>query len=378
MSGERMTCLATAAFGLEGLAAAELKRLGMAEVRAGNGGARFRADSQEVFLANLRLRCADRVLIVLAERECRSFEKLFRLTDSIPWERIVTPDGQYNISGNCARSALMSVRDCQAIAKKALIERLKRTTGRRVFPESGAAFPIGVSLHEDVARITLDTSGAALNRRGYRTWNGEAPLRETLAAALVELSPWRPGLPLHDPCCGTGTLLIEAAWRAAHRAPGLTREFACEAFPAFRGVDFRDMRETVGAETDWTRIGSITGSDIDPEALKLAERHARQAGLAGRIALRQVPLQELAVPGEGGVFLCNPPYGERLGDREQCRKLYRDLHELQRRHPGWSLCAISSDPMFERAFGRRASKKRRLYNGRLECEFMIFAPEGKS
>ncbi len=367
------SCIATAAFGLEGVVADELRRLGFADVKAESGGARFRADPNGILLANLRLRCADRVLIILAEEVCRSFEALFQLVGGIPWERLVTPDGQYNISGKCARSQLMSVRDCQAIAKKALIERLKARTRRDRFPETGAPFPIGIALHSDVARITLDTSGTALNRRGYRTWNGEAPLRETLAAALVALSPWRPGIPLYDPCCGTGTLLIEAAWRAAHRAPGLTRSFACEGFPLLRGVDVPGMRARLEAETDLERIGEIGGSDIDPEALTLAERHVRQAGLEGRITLARRPLQELQLEGDRGVFLCNPPYGERLSDREHCRQLYGDLRRLQQRHSGWSLCAISSDPGFERAFGRRADKKRRLYNGRLECEFLTFA-----
>ncbi len=366
------SCIATAAFGLEGVAAGELRRLGFSDVKAESGGARFTADPEGVLLANLRLRCADRVQLILAEAPCRSFEALFQLVSGIPWERHLTPDGQYNVSGKCARSQLMSVRDCQAITKKAIIERLRVRWRQDRFPETGAPFPIGVSLHGDVARITLDTSGTALNRRGYRTWNGEAPLRETLAAALVELSPWRPGLPLVDPCCGTGTLLIEAAWRAAHRAPGLTRSFACEAFPLFRRVDVSALRSRLEQDTDLSRIGTVCGSDIDPEPLKLAERHVRQAGLAGRIQLQCLPLQEVMREEPEGVFLCNPPYGERLSDRKHCEALYRDLHALQKRHPGWSLCAISSDPLFERAYGRRADKKRRLYNGRLECEFVLF------
>ena len=369
---ERLRCLATAAFGTEGLVAGELKRLGMKDARAEMGGARFSCTPEEAYLANMRLRCADRVLIVLAEEEVLTFDALFRLVGSLPWERILTPDAKINVSGKCVRSRLMSVRDCQAIAKKAIIERLRRGTGRNVFPETGAAFPIEVSIRQDMARLTLDTSGTALNRRGYRTWNGEAPLRETLAAALVELSPWRPGRRLYDPCCGTGTLLIEAALRAAHRAPGLRRDFACDAYPAFRGVDRAGIRERLRADVDDSRIGDIAGSDIDPEALELARRHVRQADLEGRIGLRCLPLQELRLDGEPGVFLCNPPYGERLGDREQCAALYADMGAMLRRHPGWQLCAITADPTFERRFGRRADKKRRLYNGRLECEFLIY------
>ena len=372
MLTEHMTLFATAAFGLEGVVASELKRLGMREVRAEVGGARFYGSMADAFFCNLRLRCADRVLMVLAEKECRSFEELFQLVRSIPWEELAAPDARFNVSGKCARSQLMSVRDCQAITKKAVIERMRQHTHREVFPETGAVYPIGVSLHGDVARITLDTSGDALNRRGYRTWNGEAPLRETLAAALVELSPWRPGMPLYDPCCGTGTLLIEAAFRQAHRAPGMTRTFACEDFSFFSRAEADALRAQVRADYEPERIHDIGGSDIDPEALELARRHVRQAGMEGKIGLSRQDLRTLQLSGGEGVFLCNPPYGERLSDRKSCEKLYRELCLLKERHPGWSLCAISSDPAFERAYGRRADKKRRLYNGRLECEFLIY------
>ncbi len=367
-----LTLLATAAFGLEGVVAAELKRLGMKDVKGEIGGARFRGSIEDAFLCNLRLRCADRVLIVLAEKECRTFEALFQFVKGQPWEEILPYDAKINISGKCVRSQLMSIRDCQAITKKAVIERLRMRSGRTVFPETGAAYPIEIGLHADVARLTLDTSGEALNRRGYRTWNGEAPLRETLAATLVELSPWRPGMRLHDPCCGTGTLLIEAAFRQGHRAPGLTRHFAMEQFAFYPEKACEELRRTCRFDFEPDRITGISGSDIDPEALELASRHVRQAGLQGKIELTNVPLQQLQLPDETGVFLCNPPYGDRLSDRKSCEKLYGEMRKLKARHPGWSLCAISSDPMFERAYGKKADKKRRLYNGRLECEFLIY------
>ncbi len=372
MNFSDMTMLATAAFGLEGVVAAELKRLGMKDVKGEIGGARFRGSMEDAFLCNLRLRCADRVLIVLAEKECRTFEELFQFVKAQPWESVLPVDAKINVSGKCARSQLMSIRDCQAITKKAIIERLREKTRRSLFPETGAAYPIEIGLHQDVARLTLDTSGEALNRRGYRTWNGEAPLRETLAATLVELSTWRPGMRLHDPCCGTGTLLIEAAFRQSHRAPGLTRHFAMEQFSFYPQEACEALRRQCRFDFEPERISGISGSDIDPDALDLAGRHVKQAGLAGKIELTNVPLQQLQLDGEPGVFLCNPPYGERLSDRNTCQKLYREMHKLLDRHPGWSLCAISSDPMFERAFGRKADKKRRLYNGRLECEFLIY------
>ena len=267
MNHHEYNLYATAAFGLEGIVGAELKRLKMQNVRAELGGARFTGTLTDAFLCNLRLRSADRVLIVLAEDECRTFEELFQLVKSIAWEDIMPADAKINVSGKCVRSQLMSVRDCQAITKKAIIERLKAATHRAVFPETGAVYPIDVAIHSDRARITLDTSGEALNRRGYRTWNGEAPLRETLAASLVELSPWRPGMRLYDPCCGTGTLLIEAAFRQEHRAPGLTRAFAMEQFSIFPAEECRQIRETCKADVLPDHVFGIAGSDKDPEAL---------------------------------------------------------------------------------------------------------------
>ena len=372
MNFSQLTLFATAAFGLEGVVSQELKRLGMENVRAELGGARFTGSMADAFKANMMLRCADRVLIILAEKEARTFEELFQLVRSVLWEEIMPVDAKINVSGKCARSQLMSVRDCQSITKKAIIERMGRFHRRDRLPETGVIYPIEVALHGDIARITLDTSGDALNRRGYRTWNGEAPLRETLAATLVELSTWRPGMRLHDPCCGTGTLLIEAAFRQGHRAPGLTRSFACESFSFFSKEEADAIRRQGRLDFEPERIHGISGSDISSEPLELASRHVKQAGLSGLIDLHCEPLQTLQLPDEEGVFLCNPPYGERLSDRKTCQKLYRDMRLLKERHPGWSLCAISSDPMFERAYGKRADKKRRLYNGRLECEFLIY------
>lgn len=363
---------ATAAFGLEGIVGAELKRLKMQNVRAELGGARFTGTLTDAFLCQSALaQCRPR-----AHRAGGG-----RMQDV----RGAVPAGQvHRLGGHHARrrenQRVRQVRPqsiderprLSAITKKAIIERLKAATHRAVFPETGAVYPIDVAIHSDRVRITLDTSGEALNRRGYRTWNGEAPLRETLAASLVELSPWRPGMRLYDPCCGTGTLLIEAAFRQEHRAPGLTRAFAMEQFSIFPAEECRQIRETCKADVLPDHVFGIAGSDKDPEALELARRHVRQAGLEGKIELTCQPLEKLKLEGEPGVFLCNPPYGERLEDRRTCEGIYRELGRMMRRHPGWSLCAITSDPTFERSFGRRADKKRRLYNGRLECEFMTF------
>lgn len=374
MNDRTLDLIATSAFGLEGMIASELKRLNMKNVQAGNGSVRFSGNIVDAYFCNIRSRFADRIMILLAEAKVLSFDDLFRLVDKIPWEEMMNGTEKINVSCKCARSQLMSQSACQSITKKSIIEHLKRTTGRKIFPESGAALPIHISIHQDIARIMLDTTGEGLSRRGYRTWNGEAPLRETLAAALVESSPWRPGMPLYDPCCGTGTLIIEASLRAAHKAPGSDREFAMEHFSFFPRQSTKQLLDQIRSEFEPDRIHLIQGSDIDPSAIDLARKHIRQAGLNGYTEVQVLPLQELQLEYENGVFLCNPPYGERLGDRETCRKLYTDLHQLQNRHPGWSLCAITSDPGFERAFGKKADRKRRFYNGTLECEFYTFLP----
>jgi len=365
------TFLATAAFGLEGVAANELKRMGI-PAKAEQGGARFEGEPLDAFRANLRLRTADRVLMVLCEQEVLTFEDLYQAVVNIPWEKLMQRDANIPVSGKCVRSQLMSVRDCQAIAKKAIVNRLMDRLRVQALPETGAPYPVDVAIHQNKLRVTLDMSGDALNRRGYRTWNGEAPLRETLAAALVDLSHWRPDMPLYDPCCGTGTLLIEAAMRATHRAPGLRRAFACEQFSFMPKAGMEAIRQEEEAACLPETSFDIGGSDIDPEAIELCNRHIRQAGFEYRIPVEVDDLRRLQLPQEGGVFLCNPPYGERIGDQESSRALYRELGLLLKRHPTWKMGVISSDPSFERNFGRRATQKRRLYNGRLECEFCLF------
>ncbi len=367
----KRTWIATAAFGLEGLCRQELQRLGFADARAENGGVRFTADYAQAFNACLWLSCADRVLLVMAEGRAETFEELFQLARKAPWQEVLPRDAALPVSGRCARSKLMSVRDCQAITKKAIVEHMRAAFHTQTLPETGARFQVNVALHGDMARITLDACGEALNRRGYRTWNGEAPLRETAAAALIRMSTWREDEPLHDPCCGTGTLLIEAAYRAAHRAPGLTRAFDMEKWPYADAEALRDAREEAKKRYDPRLIPAISGSDISPEALSLCHRHIRQAGLEGKITVFERDLRNLQLD-YGPCFIANPPYGERLGDRRQAESLYRAFKPLLQRHPGSRLNVITSHPGFERVAGLRAVRRTRLYNGRLECEFLRF------
>ena len=369
---EKLYCWASAAFGLEGLVASELRELNITDVKAENGGVRFSASSEELFLCNLKLHFTERVFIIAAEKKCTSFEDLFRLVYDIAWQEFVEGHEAFLISAKCARSRLMSPRDCQSITKKAIIEKLKKEKNLAVFPENGPSFPVSVSVHSDIVRILINTSGDALSRRNYRTWNGEAPIRETLAAALVRLSPWNSRLPLYDPCCGTGTILIEAALMACRIAPGIRRHFAMEKFLPFLSVPFDKIRTQVSGEYIPDLMISVRGSDINPEAVELSRRHIMQAKLNGMVHTETMPLQQLVLQEPRGVFICNPPYGERISDQKTCRALYKDLRCLKDRHPGWSICIISSDPAFERFFGKKALKKRRLYNGRLECTFYIY------
>ncbi len=366
-----MEWMATAAFGLEGVVRRELESLGL-KARGDMGGARFQGSPEDAFRANLWLRCADRVLLLAGEGEACSFEDLFQLAGSIPWEDLLPRDAAFPVTGNCARSQLMSVRDCQAIIKKAVAERLGRHYRQNWLKEDGSLYPIGFSIHQDQVRLTLDSSGDALNKRGYRTWVGEAPLRETLAAALVMLSPWRPGQPLHDPCCGTGTILIEAAWLAAERAPGLTRAFHMERWHMLDLKESVALRAQAEARFDPEKMEGITGSDTDPQALELCKRHLKQAGLGGRVRVWQQDLRDLQDLPQGTCVITNPPYGERLGGKRETETLYRHMRRLDTQAGARQVCVLTAHPGFERLYGKRASRKRRLYNGRLECEFLIF------
>ena len=362
---------ASAAFGLEGLVAKELNKLGI-NAKAETGGARFEGTLLDAYKANIQLRTADRVLMILDEGEARTFEALFQLVGKIQWEKYLTREAMIHVSGKCVRSQLMSVRDCQAITKKAIVSRLQSVWRTQRLPENGARFPIEIAIVKDVARVTLNLSGDALNRRGYRTWNGEAPLRETLAAAMLDICVWHPERPLYDPCCGTGTLMVEAAIKAMKRPAGIYRTFACEEFKFMPLEEMKKYKEETLKAIDHEYKFDIGGSDIDPAALDLCYKNISQAGLENYIQPTLMDLRQLQLDSPKGLFILNPPYGERLSDQKQARELYKEIGALYRRHPGWQLVALTSDPAFERYFGQRATRKRRLYNGRLECELFIY------
>lgn len=370
-----MKWIASAAFGMEGLTGRDLKRLGAEDVRVLNvGGAEFSGTLESAMKANLWLRCADHISLVVGEFPARSFEELFEGIRRIEWADYLARDSAFPVRARCVKSVLMSQTDTQKIVKKAVVEKLKGAYGVSWFEETGATVQIDVSIRGDVATVSLDASGEPLSRRGYRTWNGEAPLRETLAAVLILTSGWHPWQPLYDPCCGTGTLLIEAAFIALNRAPGLRRPFAMEKWPFADVSALERVRREAQSRSDegQQREIRIAGSDIDPEAIELARRHIRQAGLGGRIEVEVMDMRDVVLKGEPGAIVANPPYGERIGDRRVAHVVARQLGELSRRCPGWNVYAFSADMGFEREFGRRADRRRRFYNGRIECEYHMF------
>jgi len=370
-----MKWIASAAFGMEGMTGRDLKHLGMKDVRVLDvGGAMFEGDFADAFKANLWLRTCDRIMLVMGQFEARSFEELFQGVKNLQWEKLLGADAAFPIRARCVKSQLMSPSDVQKISKRAIVERLKTAYGADWFTEAGALYQVDISIRNDLVTVAVDASGEPLSKRGYRTWNGEAPLRETLAAALVLQSGWHPWEPLHDPCCGTGTILVEAAFIALSRAPGLTRHFAMESWPNVNVEQLNALRRDARKkyEEGSKRPIHISGSDISEEAIELARRHLKQAGLTDRIEVRVCDMRDLNLTGEPGVFIANPPYGERLDNMRAAHAVAKQLGALQARHPGWRLGAFSADMGFEKAYGRRATRRRRYYNGRIECEYRIF------
>lgn len=370
--GDKIELIATAAFGVEAVVARELHELGYEDSSVENGKVTFSADEKAVCRANLWLRTAERVLLKMGSFPVRSFEELFERTKALPWPDWLPEDANFPVEGKSVRSQLHSVPDCQAIVKKAVVESMKRRYKREWFEETGARYTIEVALLNDEAMLTIDTSGKGLHKRGYRELAGPAPLKETLASALILLSRWRAGRELLDPLCGSGTIPIEAALIGQNVAPGLRRSFAAENWPNVPAPLWREAR--VEAE-DLARRDSevrVLGSDIDGEALELARLHAREAGVEKNVFFQRLPLAQLRSSKKYGYIICNPPYGERLGERREVERLYREMGQVFGALDTWSFYVLTAHTGFEALFGRRADKRRKLYNGRIECQFYQF------
>ena len=360
-------------FGLEGLAGDEVRRLGLEQVQVENGRVLCQGGPADLPRLNLNLRCGERVLLVLGSFPARSFEALFQGTSAVPWEDFVPKDGQFPVKGHALDSQLHSVPDCQKIIKKAAAERLGRVYGLHHLPETGAKYQIQFAIMKDQCTLYLDTSGPGLHKRGYREVGVQAPLRETLAAALVTLSRYRGKDPFRDPFCGSGTIAIEAALIAKNRAPGLDRSFDAQ---RWAWLDSRFWLDAASEAMDKEFDGSydIWGGDIDPKAIRVARENAVKAGVEDLVRFDVADMKKFRCEGEYGQVVTNPPYGERLLEKESAEELYRAFGQVYRDiPPKWRVLVITSDAEFEHFFGRRADKKRTLYNGMIQCALYQFS-----
>lgn len=361
--------IATAAAGIESLVATELKEHGY-KTETENGRVRFEGTARDIAFTNLWLRTADRIKISYGEFTAKSFETLFDQTYALPWEDILPLDAEFPVSGKSIKSTLFSVPNCQRIVKKAISKRLMDYYHRRQhLPETGALYPIEVSILKDHVILTLDTTGSSLFKRGYRMDKGGAPLKENMAAALVKLTTWRPDRPLYDPTCGSGTILIEAALIGHNIAPGLNREFTAEKWTMLNPEVWPIVREEAREVIDHDIELDIYGTDIDHRMIEIAKANAKKAGVGDSIRFKQMQLKDFSTETEFGILISNPPYGDRLLDEEEVQKLYRQMGDLYRQMPTWSKYILTSDETFEQHYGARATKKRKLYNGALKVDY---------
>lgn len=377
---QKVNLIATSTFGLEAVVKDEVISLGYSDIKVENGKVEFSADISAIAKTNLWLRSADRVRVKIGEFKAKTFEELFEKTKALPWADWIPVDGQFPVEGKSVKSKLFSVSDCQAIVKKAVVESLKKDYKTDWFKETGAIYKIEVALLKDVATLTIDTTGPGLHKRGYRDWIGTAPLKETMAAAMIMLARWTPDRPLIDPFCGSGTIPIEAALIGQNIAPGMNREFVSEKWPIISKQIWRDARAETHDLAKYDQKLEIIGSDIDEEILKVAQRNAYEATVDEHIRFEKRPASKIASDSMYGAIICNPPYGERLSDRAEVERLYRQIGESFTKLDTWSYYILTSHEGFEQFFGREATKKRKLYNGNLKVDYYQYygrLPKGK-
>lgn len=368
---ENLKLIATTTFGLEAIARRELENLGYKIEKVTDGRIYFNGTMEDVANANIWLRTADRVLIEIGSFDATTFEQLFDEVYKLPWEEIIPKNANFIVNGKSINSKLFSISDCQRITEKAIIEKLKTKYDVEWFEKSGALYDLEVSLLRDVASITLDTTGRGLHKRGYRKLHGDAPIKETLAAAMVLLSYWNSDRVLFDPFCGTGTILVEAAMIGKNIAPGLERGFS---FNNWTGIDkdiLKLKKREAMSKIDYSKTLKLIGSDIDPEVVKIANNIVEELGLEDDITILNQDFREVALDDNYGVMITNPPYGERLKNAN-VKDLELDLGKKMKKLKTWSNYIITSNEEFEKNFGKKADRKRKLYNGRLKVDYYQF------
>ena len=354
-------------FGLEAVVSRELKALGFEDPKSEDGRVHFSGGIDAIVRANLWLRSADRVVLQIGEFKAHDFGQLFDLTRDLPWEQWLPRDAEFPVTGRSLKSQLHSVPDCQRIVKKAIVERLRSAYDVDWFEESGPLYPIEVSVHKNNVKLTIDTSGSGLNKRGYRKLTAKAPLRETLAAAMVQLSVWNPERPFVDPFCGSGTIPIEAALIATNRAPGLNRVFACSDWPQIEDSiwehawqEAKDLMRPAPEEL-------LIGTDVDPVVLGMARFHANKAGVGELVHFQQRPFHELRSQKKYGCVVTNPPYGERMGEEAEVERIYASMAGVFNRLETWSFFVLTPFEKFEKTVRRQSTRRRKLYNAKIAC-----------
>ncbi len=368
-----MEFIATAKIGLESTVAFQLHKLGILDTETLDARVKFSGGFAEMAKALLWLRTAERLLMTVGTFRADTFDSLFEQTKALPWNRYLSPRTKIHVNGKSAKSTLFSVSDCQSIVKKAIVESLKASCHVNNVSETEEEVIVEVGILRDEVTLALDCCGAGLSRRGYRTYNVPAPLSETLGAGLILLSRFFPDTPLIDPMCGSGTIPIEAAMIANHIAPSLNRMFAAEQWRFIDPDLFRQAREEARDAQKHDKL-CILGSDIDPHCIDLCKKHAKKAGVMLDWKVR--PLKELETEWHSGVLICNPPYGERLSDAKEVKKLYRDMHTVFERIPDWQINVITSNREFESIYGQPADKRRKLSNGGMVCTlYQYFAKQ---
>lgn len=362
--------LAVCPMGLEAVVAKEIQELGY-DTTVENGRIFFEGDETAIVKCNLWLRTADRIKIVVGQFKATTFDELFEKTKALPWETLIEQDGNFPVQGRSVKSTLFSVPDCQAIVKKAIVERLRRAyQASGWLNETGAKYPIEVAILKDNSLLTIDTSGSGLNKRGYRLAQGEAPIKETLAASLIRLANWTGDTPLVDPFCGSGTIAIEACLIAQNIAPGFNRDFVSENWDIMPDRLYDEMRDEADQQANYDRKLEIYASDIDPEMIEIARRNAEEVGLADIIQFSVKDVNTLTIDEDKPMALIgNPPYGERIGDRDKVEEMYRYIGELMQQHSQLSTYILTSSTEFEFLVNKKATKRRKLFNGYIECTY---------
>ncbi len=372
---DELRLYATSTFGLELTVKNQLKDMGYEITSSSDGKVEINGNFKDIARLNLWLRSADRVFIKMGEFKALTFEELFEKTKEIPWENLITKDGKFTVNGKSVDSTLFSVRSCQSIVKKAIVERLKDKYKKEWFEETGPEYTVQISMLRDIATLSIDTSGKGLNKRGYREAPVVASLKETLGAGLVMLSYYNKERTLLDPLCGSGTIPIEAAMIAKNIAPGLNRDFACKHWPQIDKDIWKIAYQEAYDLIDRDIKLDITGSDIDEEAIKCCLKNAKNAGVEKDITFKVQALNDIWIDKQYGIVITNPPYGERIGDYPTLNRLYLDMDKIFKKKKGWSIYVITGDLKFSSFFKRHYDRERKLYNGNMQVRYLQFYGE---